>query len=245
MSGPFDPRQLEELLGAYALDALDEEEAAAVERYLATDPRARAEVAEHREVATMLAYTGAPAPPGLWDRIAAAIDDDAPPSRLVIAGREGAVRPLPRRAKRTTILAVAASIIAVATAVGLGVASVRLRDEVDRLRGEVAAAPSRGAFAKHVVLRDRSGAAVAEAGIDAAGRGVLLAAELRRLPASRTYQLWGLTPAGAISLGVLGAAPGSASFTVAGRIDGLAITDEVAGGVPVTQQQPIASGSLA
>ena len=40
-----DPRELEELLGAYALDACEPEEAAAVERYLATSPAAADEVA--------------------------------------------------------------------------------------------------------------------------------------------------------------------------------------------------------
>ena len=50
--------EIEELLGAYALDAVDDDERRVVEGYLATNPRARAEVQQHREVATMLAFTG-------------------------------------------------------------------------------------------------------------------------------------------------------------------------------------------
>ena len=67
MRGPFDPRQLEELLGAYALDALDEEEAAAVERYLATDPRARAEDFQKRVNGHYVTRGTQNAP---WDQVA-------------------------------------------------------------------------------------------------------------------------------------------------------------------------------
>src|SRR5204862_2371026 len=75
------PNDIDELLGAYALDAVDDDERRAVDAYLATNPRARAEVDQHREVATLLAFGAAAAPEGLWDRIASSIaemDADAP-----------------------------------------------------------------------------------------------------------------------------------------------------------------------
>ncbi|MDG1786151.1 MAG: hypothetical protein P8H61_09525, partial [Ilumatobacter sp.] len=68
MSDLPDSHDLDELLGAYALDAVSPEEADRVEDYLAINPRAAAEVREHREVATMLAFTGMDAPEGLWSR---------------------------------------------------------------------------------------------------------------------------------------------------------------------------------
>ena len=74
----IDRNELDELLGAYALDAVSDEERQAVEEYLLVDPRARQEVAEHREVATLLAWSGTAAPEGLWDRIAAQLDEPAP-----------------------------------------------------------------------------------------------------------------------------------------------------------------------
>ena len=52
MSDLPDSHDLDELLGAYALDAVSPEEADRVEDYLAINPRAAAEVREHREVAT-------------------------------------------------------------------------------------------------------------------------------------------------------------------------------------------------
>src|SRR5437899_2768096 len=69
---------IEEMLGAYALDAVDGDEREMVERHLADCPRCREEVAEHREVAAQMAYIGAPAPDGLWDRIIANLEDIPP-----------------------------------------------------------------------------------------------------------------------------------------------------------------------
>ena len=53
---PFD--DIEELLGAYALDAVDPDERRQVEAFLQTSPRARAEVDQHREVAALFAFGG-------------------------------------------------------------------------------------------------------------------------------------------------------------------------------------------
>ncbi len=64
-----DNYDIDGLLGAYALDAVSPEEAKRVEDYIAINPKAAAEVREHREVATMLAFTGMDAPEGLWSLI--------------------------------------------------------------------------------------------------------------------------------------------------------------------------------
>ncbi len=74
--------ELQELLGAYALDAVDPDEAAEIEFHLLTCPRCRAELAEHREVAALLGYAGAPAPAGVWDRIVAGLEEPPPALRL-------------------------------------------------------------------------------------------------------------------------------------------------------------------
>jgi anti-sigma factor RsiW len=63
-----------ELLGVYALDALDPDEAALVEAHLEECPRCRAEVARHHEVSGLLANSGAEAPAELWDRIAGRLE---------------------------------------------------------------------------------------------------------------------------------------------------------------------------
>ncbi|MFM7060794.1 MAG: anti-sigma factor domain-containing protein [Actinomycetes bacterium] len=76
------PAEIEELLGAYALDAVDAEEAEQIERYLDEHPEAREEVAQYRETASMLAFAGADAPSGLWHSIVASLEEE--PRRLVL-----------------------------------------------------------------------------------------------------------------------------------------------------------------
>jgi uncharacterized protein (TIGR03083 family) len=58
-----DDTMLDELLGAYALDAVEPDEAAAVERYLERAPRAADEVARLRRAAAWIGATEALAPP--------------------------------------------------------------------------------------------------------------------------------------------------------------------------------------
>ena len=50
--------EIQDLLGAYALDAVDDDVRALVEEHIADCARCRAEVQEHREVATLLAHIG-------------------------------------------------------------------------------------------------------------------------------------------------------------------------------------------
>ena len=108
------PDELEALLGAYALDAVDDDERREVEAYLAVDPRARAEVETHREVATLMAFGGAPAPEGLWDRIADSLEDRAPQPGPELA------RVLPVRRRRWST----AALIGVAAAAAVAAAAI-------------------------------------------------------------------------------------------------------------------------
>ena len=78
--------RLDELLGAYALDAVDDIERRRVEAYLADHPEARAEVWQMRQAASMLAHAGNPAPDGVWDRIADTLEARPPrPDGLPVA----------------------------------------------------------------------------------------------------------------------------------------------------------------
>src|SRR5579863_6795438 len=82
------------LLGAFALDAVDGDEAEAIRLHLAECPRCASEVAEHWEVTGLIANAGVDAPPELWDRIAARIDHTGPdlrrPAPLNLAARQSA-----------------------------------------------------------------------------------------------------------------------------------------------------------
>jgi hypothetical protein len=80
-------QEIQELLGAYALDAVDKETASLVEQHLTGCVRCSIEVAQHHEVAGLLANSGGASPAGLWDGIAGQLDGSAPPSWEGLAGR--------------------------------------------------------------------------------------------------------------------------------------------------------------
>src|SRR5439155_19353504 len=82
MSASFTHHDIQELLGAYALDAVDDDERGVIEAHLADCPRCRAEVADDREVAAFLGHTGGSAPTGVWDRITASLEEAPPPLAL-------------------------------------------------------------------------------------------------------------------------------------------------------------------
>jgi hypothetical protein len=85
--------------------------------------------------------------------------------------------------------------------------------------------------------------------LTAAGTGFVVndsADGLAPLPADRTYQLWAVVGSKVISLGLLGTRPGIVPFSVAGShaVSAFAITDEVAGGVVASSNQPVAQGKV-
>lgn len=222
---------IDELLGAYALDAVDPDERHRVEEYLAANPRAAAEVRQHREVATMLAYTGSDAPDGLWDRIASAIEEPPPAPGPELAR----VMPIePERRSRSRLGTLGRWSLATAAAVVLAIAAMVVID--DRRGGP---APLEAAVDAARAERDgRSAELVADGAdptvevvIDDSGRGYVLGADLPQLPRDRTYQLWGVVGDDVISIGILGPSPEIATFTARVDLAALAITIEEEGGV--------------
>ena len=248
--------EIEELVGAYALDAVDPDEAVRVEAHLDECPRCRAEVARHREVAALLGNSGGDAPDGLWDRIVGTLEEAPPPLRLPLPATGAAATPLfARRQAWTSRVALAAMSAAAVLVIGvLGVKVVQQEDQLDRL--EQALGDDAIVRAANVALVDpdaaRStltspdGALEASAVLLPDGTGYLMAADLPALDPTRTYQLWGQTGSGMISIGLLGASPGGVvPFRVSGEVAALAITDEVAAGVAQPSAAPILLGRLA
>jgi anti-sigma factor RsiW len=240
---------VEDLLGVYALDALDDEERARVDAHLADCPRCRAEVDGHREVAAQLALSGAPAPLRVWDRIADAIDGtDAgvtPPLRLVVGDRvDEAGAPAPAWRRFAGIAAVAAAAVAI---VSLGVSTVSQGNRIDDFeRGQDVAVAATQAFsssdARVTALTTGDGTILGRAAVLPDGNGYLLADALPDLP-DGTYQLWGDTGEEVVSLGAIGAAPTVRSFTAAGNLTRLMITAE-AEPVPAPTTAPLVVGNL-
>jgi hypothetical protein len=65
------------------------------------------------------------------------------------------------------------------------------------------------------------------------------------LKPDRTYQLWAVVGGTKISVGVLGPSPGPLQFHTPPTLSALAVTDEQAGGVVATVEQPLVAGSVA
>lgn len=255
MANPaVDHDDIQELLGAYALDAVDPDEAELVGRHLEVCPRCRAEVREHREVAGLLGYGGQDAPPGLWDRITASMQE-APPAlrldQLPTGGHRAAPAGWTRLGRRATaVLAVAAAVVIAV----LGVQVARLDHRTTTLGNEMAsAAPSMHAVqvalsvpgARKVSLSPVSSGASVDAVVLPGGQGYLYNTALAPLPAAQTYQLWGIAGGRAISYGILGSTPAQVvSFRAATGVQALAITEEAAGGAEQPLHAPIASGAV-
>jgi hypothetical protein len=246
--------EVAELLGAYALNAVDDDERTLVDDHLAECPKCRAEVADHILVATTLGNRGGDAPDGLWDRIIGELEQSAPPMRLDLAAGEPArVIPLAeRRAARTRLVATIGSIAAAAVLIaGLGTQVIRQGDRIDELQAamqiDVVQEAANVALAdpdgQRVQLASADGTRVATAVLLPDGSGYLLRGELPSLDEERTYQLWGQTSGGLVSLGILGARPNDVvAFSASGPVAALAITEETAGGVRQSQNAPVVSG---
>ncbi len=254
-------RELEELLGVYALDAVDDVEREAVDQHLSTCARCRAEVQEHREVAALLAHSGAPAPEGLWSRIAESLEGEPPHLTLApamafptIASPAPPAPPAPSDSSRTWRARAGVALLTAAAAV-IVVLGVQMKQQDQRLdemssllaldameRAYQAAESSPGSEVVQVTSFD--GQIDAQAVITTDGVGYLRASTLPRLPEGRIYQLWGDAGDRRVSLGSLGPAPEVASFGVSARFVGLAITEEQEPGVIVSEQPVLAYGSL-
>jgi len=238
--------ELQELLGAYALDAVDAEEAAAIEVHLLECPRCRAEVAELREVAGLLSQSGADAPDGVWERIASSLTEPPPPLRLEVQ-RE-------RRLLRGQPLQLIALTAAAAVLVVLGFSVVRLRGQVDDLRAAaaqasdtsevaLAAAYAIGAPGARIARLAGGGDQTAVAVLTPTGQGYFLGAELPELRRG-IYELWGATASGQVtSLGTF-PGPGVYAFTTDPSVQVVMVTEEDAP-VRAPTRPAIVTGTLA
>jgi anti-sigma factor RsiW len=236
---PLQIPDIEALIGAYALDAVEPDEREAVEAHLATCPRCRAELADHLEAASMLAYTGAPAPDGLWPRIAAALEEPPPAMRLEVVGQP---RPAKSRRPRVLVALAAAAVVVIAV---LSVQVIHQGGQINRLSSQTALRRAADQAlddptSQKLTLESPSGAKTsAIAVISDSGTGYLMPSNLPALPQDRTYQLWAITPTNVVSLGLLGTDPHLNAFPAHGKITGLAVTDEEAGGVTQSKNAPV------
>jgi len=229
------------LLGAYALDAVDDLERVAFERHVAECEACRTEVGELRETATRLAdSTWSVPPPRLRSDVMAAIGRtrQLPP---VESARTVVPRATAPRWRRLTAVAVAAGILAAGASAGVWVVQEqRVRDE----RAVVAAAEAREARTRSIlsatdlVVRTApiiGGGRVTVASSASQGASVVSMRADASPAKDRAFQMWTIRGTGpAVSAGVLPAGQASAVEIVQGvpGNDVFAISLEPAGGSP-------------
>jgi len=256
-----------ELLGAYALDAVEGEECTELEAHLATCPRCRAELDSLREVAAAIGNSVEPVPEELWSSIASRLpehpEEGEPPPMPHLAHGDRSLddrypfRPPPdpsRRRRRGTVATLGAlAVAAAAVAIVLGIGLVRADNRVSGLQAAVAAhqastvtAALRTPGHRLVELDTASHAQVAQFVVVPGGQGYLVSSTLPPLSGNQTYQLWGIVGSRPVSLGLLGAAPSQAAFTMAGsrRPSRLAVTAEPSGGSVIPTGPMIATGTV-
>ncbi|KJK43658.1 hypothetical protein UK23_32275 [Lentzea aerocolonigenes] len=233
--------ELHQLSGAWAMNALDDNENKAFEQHLRECESCAAEAAELRETAARLgAVTEHAPPPALRARVlaVAAQTRQLPPATPPSETRASAVLAERRWLKRLGVLAAAASVLA---AVALGTQAVRsnneLSREVDALRQVTAE------YNQLAALMSSPGATTVSRSVEHGGTGMavyapsqnkvlFLAGGLPQLPADRSYQLWVVAADGPQSAGVLptgGKLPPMVMEALAGT-EKLALTVEPRGG---------------
>ncbi|WP_026923185.1 anti-sigma factor [Glycomyces arizonensis] len=229
------------LIGAYALDAVDDAERRLVDRHLDECASCAQEAAELREAASRLAdVTIAEPPPRLRERVLAEARrtrQEAPPDRPVepegpIASAERILRP--RRLPRLRRALAATALVVVIAFAGGAITWVVMQQyaesevsESDRLAAVLEAADA------EVSTEDAVGGGqvtvVASASLDQA---VVVVSDLAAVGEDRAYQLWLVNDEGPVSAGVMDPGDSSATMLVDGidETDVMGVTEEPAGG---------------
>lgn len=254
--------ELEELLGAFALDAVDPDQARELEAHLADCPKCRAEVQAHRETAAMIASGDADVPTDLWERISRSIADGAPIAAVDAGTPPLAVQPATALRRnlsgrslrdRTPIFATIGLVAAaVAAIIVLSVQVSGLDSRVDRLntalgRAGISGVVAQASLAPHATidLKSSRDVRVATVIVTKQGTAYWVTSSLRELSATRTYQLWGLSHGHFVSLGLVGPNPHRfASFRIEAGTKKVLVTVEPEGGTPAPTSPAVASGSL-
>jgi anti-sigma factor RsiW len=208
-----------DLTAAYALDALEPDEARAYEAHLAGCERCQEELASLTTTAGSLAFAAGPAepPPALRERILHAARADS--LRLLVTQSAWTVR------WARPLAAVAA--VAACAVVGLGVWNVLLHNDLNREQQALRGVPLTGAAGSIVV--------------SPGGSGALVVSNLAAAPGGKTYEAWVIRGAKALPAGTF---PGGGRTIVvrltrtlpAGAI--VAVTLERAGGVEAPTRTP-------
>lgn len=220
-----------------AINGLPAKEAEAFDALVASDEYLAAHMDQFLRVADELVEglpNVAPAPsPLVWERIAREVGFEQESEPVVAKSNV-----VPIRSRGRNLLITAAS-VAAALVIGVAAGSV-LSDSPQGLRETAVAAASEAGSTSIQMTDPATSGLTASAVIEADGTGYLIAESLPALGEDRTYQLWVIVDDQVISAGLLGNNPDVVQFRAEGNVVGMAISNEVAGGVVVSENDPVA-----
>jgi anti-sigma-K factor RskA len=239
------PAEVRELLGAYALGALDDDEREQVERLVLDDQEARAELHALQLGAAWLARSDLRPAPRVWDAIQRQMEMEAPAPAAPPAPPVSLDERRQRRRGRRIVAFAAAAVLAA----GVVVAVASLVDSGPEGTSVEAAAHAaiRDPDAEHFDLRAPDGRLAARLAVYEDGRGYLADSSLPSLDDRHAYQLWAITNEGPVSAAVLGRSPHATELQGDARapVEKYAITVERAGGNPTPTGAFVASTGIA
>ena len=230
--------QLDDSVAAHALNALPEDERDLVETAIGFDEELNLHYEVHRRIAAELVEGFSDvvpaASPDLWDRIAleAGLVTSPDPSSA-----DATVTPTSFKWRRLT--PIVAGIAAVLVAVSLTAGVLSTRSEPAGLEALAASSADLPGSINAELVDPTAGTAVADVVVTTDGEGFIDGSALPTLAENRTYQLWAIVGERVISVGIMGNRPEISSFRVEGQLAGLAISEEILGGVVVSEQDPV------
>jgi hypothetical protein len=250
-----------ELLAAYALDAVDDQELAEIEAHLSTCPRCREELTHHRRVAAVLGNVGGAAPDHVWGAIESAIERGGvreAPSVPATTALASIGPPSPRPPRTRALARITVAVLSAAAAVAIVLLGIEVGHLNNRVSQAQHALASKGvSSAAESALLDPTATRiplaspqaghriVAEVVTTGSGSGFMFNRALPVLAPSRTYQLWAITGGKAISAGVLGANPRTVAFTLnpTRPVQTFALSVEPSAGSQAPTSSPVAAGT--
>jgi anti-sigma-K factor RskA len=246
--------EAQELLGAYAVHALDDDERDGVDSHLVSCPDCSEELGMLLEASAAMGMTDREPPSAdLWQRIRTEVRNgsDAAPTKSAtaetddgIAGviRLDAAREHRRDRQSRWRIAAASAAAAVAVAVPL---TLTFSGGSGTSLAALANTAAKQTNSRTIPLLDSNGDQLAEAVLTANGQGYVRNSTLPALPPGQTYQVWFIDSGVPVSSGLLGQAPKVSAFAARADVDAIAISVEPSKGSLAPSTTPVAVGELA
>ena len=232
---------LDDAVAAHALNALPEDESALVSVAVDFDDELSDEYEAYRGVAAELVEGFSDvvpaASPQLWDHIALAAGLESSPG---LPPADAPRIEAPEQTSWRRLAPIIGSVAAVAVAISLTAGLLANRPEPEGLEALALASAELPGSMTVDLLDPTAGTAVADAVVTSDGEGFIDGSSLPTLAENRTYQLWAIVGDRVISVGLMGNRPEISAFRVEGQLAGLAISEEILGGVVVSEHDSVA-----